>query len=367
MTEVNPNISSREPLATSHKNDEIVNLDNIDEELNLEMLLSSLTMTELEANFPIFEEKEDSSPETITETVDTLAANKNWSLLEQKLREQNRTLIKNVVKLEQALTDTQQQLQIQVKRSRSADTLVAQQAAEINKTQEQINHLRQELETSQNRGQRQQLMIDSLSQQLKSSQEQLAQFERDCALLKEDCHEKTGKLLSAEKQVQELRSRLHRQQRFTLQYKTALEQSSDSQNLLSHSSSTGIQPWSNEQKKLPPSTQTIGEASAVSLDDEQEPRGEIILQTTASLEVPVPQSNVELDISELESDDELFEFLEELNNTQSNLVISDRPIHPPTKTTLSPLIYPVPETKQRKVGRIVELPSFLRNRQQKSP
>ena len=160
--------------------------------------------------------KTDSSSENCTKNID-------WHALAHKLRERNRELVKTVVQLEQALTDSQEKLQSQILRTRSGDTLIAQQTEELNTSQEQIAHLCHELETSRQTAQHQQILIETLSNQLEASQEQVAQLERECALLQEDSEQQTEKLSEAEQQVQELLSRLSRQQRYTLQFKAALD------------------------------------------------------------------------------------------------------------------------------------------------
>ena len=98
-----------------------------------------------------------------------------------------------------------------------------------------------------------------LQQQLLASQKQAAQLERDCALLKEDNNRQIHQLLENEQEIRELRSRLYRQQRYTLKFKAALEQlenESDVSETLEQSSEESstsksvvpepspIQPWS---------------------------------------------------------------------------------------------------------------------------
>jgi hypothetical protein len=148
----------------------------------------------------------------------------DWHKLAHKLREHNRQLLKKVFKLEQEIIDTTNRLQEQIERSRSTDLLIAQQAEEINHHQEEIARLVGELEKSQQENQSQQILIESLSQQLETSQEQVAQLERECALLQENYNQKTHELLVKGQQTKELHARLHRQQRYTLQYKAALDQ-----------------------------------------------------------------------------------------------------------------------------------------------
>jgi hypothetical protein len=110
---------------------------------------------------------------------------------------------------------------------------------------------------------RQQLLIETLSEQLQSSQERIAQLERECALTQQRYNEQSHQLMQEVNTSRELRSRLHRQQQQTLQFKTALEKSLDMTNssqlsgqqtpqrgtLISLIHKTQpIQPWSAEQE-----------------------------------------------------------------------------------------------------------------------
>jgi hypothetical protein len=122
------------------------------------------------------------------------------------------------------------------------------------------------LESSHQAAQRQQILIETLSEQLQSSQERIAQLERECALTQQRYNEQSHQLLQAANTCRELRTRLHRQQRQTLQFKAALEKSlemSPSNSVsqqqphqksgiltLCRSQSTAIQPWSAEPELL---------------------------------------------------------------------------------------------------------------------
>ncbi|HEY9753224.1 MAG TPA: hypothetical protein V6C46_09745, partial [Coleofasciculaceae cyanobacterium] len=97
--------------------------------------------------------------------------------------------------------------------------------AELTTLQKQFRHQTQELDLAQQTNQRQEILIDTLSKQLESSQERNAQLERECALIQEKYSEQVQQLLQSEAQCRDLRTRLHRQQQQTLQFKVALEKS----------------------------------------------------------------------------------------------------------------------------------------------
>lgn len=149
----------------------------------------------------------------------------DWFALAQKMRQRNRRLLEQVAQLRQALKENQEALHSEQMRSRDRDTLLAQRTDEFNTLQEQLARLFQTLESSHQAAQRQQILIETLSEQLQSSQERIAQLERECALTQQRYNEQSHQLLQAANTCRELRTRLHRQQRQTLQFKAALEKS----------------------------------------------------------------------------------------------------------------------------------------------
>lgn len=182
----------------------------------------------------------------------------NWFEVACQLEEQNQEFSQTIAELEQALTNSQKQLQIQIERSQDAETILVQQSEEIYQTHEQIADLREQLEVSQQEVQRQQSAIATLLKQLDNSEIQVAQLEREYVLVQEDCSERTQKLLAMEKHLRELWSRLHRQQRYTLEYKSALEQflgipvekAIDLELPNPPLATSSIEPWSSQQQYL---------------------------------------------------------------------------------------------------------------------
>lgn len=191
--------------------------------------------------------------------------------------------------LQQALTQTEQALVAQERRSRSNDSLIEQQAVEISKNQEYLTQTVAEIQVYRDEAKRQQLQVETLAEQLALGQNRIAELERDCVKLQQNSQnsgqvesmaeqlaigqnriaelERTcvrlqensqnsgQKVHRLEQQVLELRTRLQRQQRYTLQYKTALEQclslpninpSSDISSAIASltDKSPRIQPWS---------------------------------------------------------------------------------------------------------------------------
>ncbi|NJO79614.1 MAG: hypothetical protein HC827_14610 [Cyanobacteria bacterium RM1_2_2] len=89
--------------------------------------------------------------------------------------------------------------------------------------QEQITTLFNQLEFAHQTNQRQQILIETLTSQLENGQERVAQLEREAALLQQRYNEQTQLLSKSEGTCRDLQARLQRQQRYTLQFKAALE------------------------------------------------------------------------------------------------------------------------------------------------
>jgi hypothetical protein len=80
---------------------------------------------------------------------------------------------------------------------------------------------------SQEPERRQRMLVEMIGKKLETYQQRIAQMERECALTQQRYQEKNSQLQEAENACQELRSRLQRQQRHTLQFKAALEKCLD--------------------------------------------------------------------------------------------------------------------------------------------
>lgn len=170
-------------------------------------------------------EADDSGTQTPDASEPERTTDADWFALAQKMRQRNRRLLEQVAQLRQALKENQEALLTEQMRSRDRDIFLAQQTDEFNTLQEQLGRLFQTLESSHQAAQRQQILIETLSEQLQSSQERIAQLERECALTQQRYNEQSHQLLQAANTCRELRTRLHRQQRQTLQFKAALEKS----------------------------------------------------------------------------------------------------------------------------------------------
>ena len=155
-----------------------------------------------------------------------------------KVQNQNQELRSQVTELEAALLRSQTSLRAEIERweavtlaqsdsSESSESLLAQQNQALSGSQVRLSQLFVELENSHRMAQRQQILVETLTDQLQSSHEQIAQLERECAAVQQRSSDNFQQLTQSEQVARDLRSRLHRQQRYTLQFKAALEKCLD--------------------------------------------------------------------------------------------------------------------------------------------
>lgn len=151
----------------------------------------------------------------------------------QQLQDENAALRDHLAQVEQDLVQQiEQQLEAACTLSQpeaAIDEAVAstipmlEQSKPLQSAHDRLQQLMQALERSHQTAQRQQILVETLTAQLESSQERIAQLERDCALTKQHYNEQVQQVLQAESACRDLRLRLHRQQQQTLQFKAALE------------------------------------------------------------------------------------------------------------------------------------------------
>lgn len=140
-----------------------------------------------------------------------------------QLRQHNTDLLDRVTQLEAELEEARQELKVRQERSTSTEVLLSQRFEELEIVQGQNERLLRELELAHQTAQRQQILVETLTEQLETDREQVAQLERDCTLTQQRYNEQATRLSKTEKNCRDLRTRLFRQQRYTLQFKNALE------------------------------------------------------------------------------------------------------------------------------------------------
>lgn len=127
--------------------------------------------------------------------------------------------------LERALQDCQADFKSHLHQYAIQEQFLEQRTQEIGTLQELNATLNKEVDTQQKAHQRQTILVETLQAQLDSSQERVAQMERDFSQVQRRCSDQAQQLLQAEGLCRDLKSRLSRQQRHTMQFKSALEKS----------------------------------------------------------------------------------------------------------------------------------------------
>ncbi|MEM0981143.1 MAG: hypothetical protein AAGH78_12825 [Cyanobacteria bacterium P01_H01_bin.58] len=135
----------------------------------------------------------------------------------------NEVLLARITYLEEALETSQQALQQEVERSQQG----VQDGPVAAAKQQSVAQLLSELEEANAGWKRQSILAETLQAQLETYQERSKHLERECALLRKQHTEKVQQAQTLESSCRDLRSRLQRQQRYTLQFKAALEKSLD--------------------------------------------------------------------------------------------------------------------------------------------
>lgn len=139
------------------------------------------------------------------------------------LNQCNEVLLARVHQLEDALERSHHALQEAAERSqrRTEENKVA--AAQS----QSVAQLLSELDDANAALKRQTLLAETLTTQLKTAEERAERLEKECAILRKRKAERAKQLQAAEETCTDLRSRLQRQQQYTLQFKAALEKCLD--------------------------------------------------------------------------------------------------------------------------------------------
>ncbi|MFH7245337.1 MAG: hypothetical protein ACHWZW_21070 [Spirulina sp.] len=137
----------------------------------------------------------------------------------QDLNQCNDALLIRVSDLEESLERSQAALQAEVERNQIQGVVTSTRTP----APAQVAQLLSELEATNDGLRRATIHNETLQTELEASQQRVAQLERECTLLQQRFSEKNTALQQAEDSCRDLKARLHRQQRYTLQFKTALE------------------------------------------------------------------------------------------------------------------------------------------------
>lgn len=183
-----------------------------DNETKTEKLISTSELPKEEGKSLMISSQEKTTRETVVATEKI----KEPATIIQALHDCNRDLVKRVTELETNLEKCQKKWQ-------DTESLLQEKTEELSATQKQVSRLFYKLEVANEIIQRQEVLAETLRENWEKSQARQGQLERECALTQQRYNDVCYQAMELENNCRELRSRLYRQQRQTLQFKTALE------------------------------------------------------------------------------------------------------------------------------------------------
>jgi hypothetical protein len=146
--------------------------------------------------------------ETIYTTVESQEDRTDWLTVVSNLRQEHQKLRKEIAIGEQTLAQVQQNLHTCKEEKQAHEISILQQQDEIKAAQERVSALFGQLETSHQIGQRQQTLIETLSQQLEITQAIVPALEAENNELRQQNQYQSQQLTKAEQIIRELHRRL---------------------------------------------------------------------------------------------------------------------------------------------------------------
>ena len=146
--------------------------------------------------------------ETVYTTVESQADRTDWLTVVSNLRQAERQLVEQIARLEQALASTKQELHDLKAENQNHEITILQHQDELKIARERVSGLFGQLENSHQIGQRQQILIESLSQQLEIAHAVIPQLEAEHESLDRRYQEQAQKLDKTERVAVELHRRL---------------------------------------------------------------------------------------------------------------------------------------------------------------
>ena len=145
----------------------------------------------------------------------------------EALHRENEQLRQQVARLEAAVAECRATLELQQMRAQTQQALYDARSRDFDSTKQEAARLATALDAAQATVARHDQVRMEWAQQEELDRGRIAQLERSCALLQEQCLKQTDELMQAATTDRELRGRLQRQQRQTLQLRAALEKCLD--------------------------------------------------------------------------------------------------------------------------------------------
>jgi hypothetical protein len=149
--------------------------------------------------------------ETVYTTASPQGESTDWLTVVKNLRLTNRKLLDQIEALEVNLVAAKQEVINHQERSRSQGIKIVQQDDELQAARDRVAAMFEQLENSHQIGQRQQVLVETLSQKLEIAQTIVGELDNENAQLRQNHTEQAQKLYKTEAVAQELYRRLKSQ------------------------------------------------------------------------------------------------------------------------------------------------------------
>jgi DNA polymerase III alpha subunit len=149
--------------------------------------------------------------ETIYTTVSSQGESTDWLTVVKNLRLTNRKLLDQIEALEVNLVAAKQESIAHQERCRAQGIKIVQQDDDLQAARERVTALFEQLENSHQISQRQQVLVETLSQKLEIAQTIVGELDTENAQLRQNHTEQSQKLYKTEAVAQELYRRLKNQ------------------------------------------------------------------------------------------------------------------------------------------------------------
>ncbi len=163
-------------------------------------------MTDASQPFPV--QAHSDEIETVYTTVASQGESTDWLTVVRNLRQGNRKLLEQIEVLEMTIAEIRNESLSHQERSQMQGVKVIQQDDDLKLAQERVGNLFEQLENSHRIGQRQQILVETLSQKMEIAQSVISEMEAENQQLKQQQNESAQKLSKAEAVAQELYRRL---------------------------------------------------------------------------------------------------------------------------------------------------------------
>ena len=167
-----------------------------------------------------------SAPGSALSPVASLRESERVDQEKRELQQQNEQLMDWIGELEESLNQCQAALQLRCQQSQELEALLLKttvQAEECQGGGGREANLKRTLQETQQQMHKQQILVETLTLQLNNTKDRVAEVEREYTLTQKRFAEQTQRLVQSENECRSLKTRLSRQQRYTLQFKAALE------------------------------------------------------------------------------------------------------------------------------------------------